>query len=69
MKMIKIKFFESIVQAELVKNLLKEQGIESFLQKRGLNFPGDLGDSYGADLLVTEKNEEKAKKILDDYNI
>jgi len=60
----KIKFLNSIAEAELVKNLLKEQGIEASVQRRGLQFPGDLGDSYGADLFVPEKDVEKAKDIL-----
>lgn len=63
----KIKFFNSIIKAELAKNLLKEHGIDGWVQKRGLKFPGDLGDSYGADLLVAEKDAKKARKILDDY--
>lgn len=60
----KIKFLNSIAGAELVKNLLKEHGIEASVQRRGLQFPGDLGDSYGADLFVPEKDVEKAKDIL-----
>ena len=60
----KIKFFNSISEAELIKNLLKEHGINASVQKRGLQFPGDLGDSYGADLFVPEKDLERAKDIL-----
>jgi len=63
--MIKIKFFNSIVEAQLLGNLLKEHGIENWVQKRGLEFPGDLGDSYGAELLVAEKDVEKAREILE----
>lgn len=61
----KIKFFNSIVEAELAKNLLKEHNIESISQKRGVEFPGSLGDSYGADLFVNEKDVETAKEILE----
>ena len=64
--MAKVKFFNSILMAEAAKNLLKEHGIEALVQKRGLEFPGDLGDSYGADLFVTEEDIEKAKEILKD---
>ncbi|MDD3170586.1 MAG: DUF2007 domain-containing protein [Candidatus Paceibacterota bacterium] len=60
----KIKFFNSIAGAELVKNLLKEHGINASVQRRGLQFPGDLGDSYGADLFVPEKDVKKAEDIL-----
>ena len=66
--MVKIKFFTSIVEAELAKNILQENGIKSIVQKRGVNFPGDLGDSYGADLFVAEKDMEEAKKILGNTN-
>ena len=60
----KIKFFNSIAEAELARNLLKKSGIESLVQRRGMEFPGDMGDSYGGDLFVAEKDTEKAKKIL-----
>ncbi|MFA5086804.1 MAG: DUF2007 domain-containing protein [Candidatus Paceibacterota bacterium] len=63
--MVKIKFFNSIVEAELAKNLLKEHNIESLSQKRGVEFPGSLGDSYGADLFVNEKDIETAKELLE----
>lgn len=64
--MIKIKFFNSITEAELAKNLLKEHGIKVILQKKGVEFPGSRGDSYGADLFIEEKNFNKAKEILDE---
>jgi len=64
--MIKVKFFNSILVAEAAKNLLREHGIEALVQKRGLEFPGDLGDSYGADLFVAEEDVEKAREILKD---
>jgi len=63
--MIKIKFFNSIMDAQLASNLLKEHGVKNWVQKRGLNFPGDLGDSYGAELFVLEKDVEKVKEILE----
>ena len=63
--MIKIKFFNSIVEAELAKNLLEQNKIEGIVRRRGLEFPGDLGDSYGADLFVTQKDVEKAKELLE----
>lgn len=61
----KIKFFNSIAEAGLAKNLLKENGIESSIQNNGVEFPGDLGDSYGADLFVADRDLEKAKDILE----
>ena len=65
--MIKIKFFNSITEAELAKNLLKRNEIESMVHRKGIEFPGDMGDSYGAELFVGEKNAEKAKEILETY--
>lgn len=62
--MIKIKFFNSIIEAELVKNLLKKYKIESMVQRKGLKYPRDMGDSYGANLFVTEKDIDKAKELL-----
>jgi hypothetical protein len=64
-KMIKIKFFNSILEAQLAGNLLKEHGIQNWVQKRGMEFPGDLGDSYGAELSVMEKDIKNAKEILE----
>jgi hypothetical protein len=60
-----LKNFSSIAEAELAKNVLKEHNIESWVQKKGANYPGDLGDNYGADLFVNEKDIEEAKNLLD----
>jgi len=59
-----LKRFSSIMEAELLKNLLESEGINCIIKNAGLKFVGDLGDGYGADLLVTQENFEKAKKIL-----
>lgn len=55
------------MEAELAGNLLKTKGIESSINKLGIRFPGDMGDSYGAELFVAEKDGERAKEILDIY--
>ena len=62
---IKIKSFNSIIKAQLEGNLLKAHGIKNWVQKKGLEFPGDLGDSYGAELFVSEKDAERAREILE----
>ena len=62
--MIKIGFFNSIALAQLAGNRLRENGIENWVQKRGVQFPGDLGDSYGAELFIAEKDFKKAAEIL-----
>lgn len=62
---IKIKFFNSIAEAQLIGNLLESCGVKNLVKKRGLEFPGDLGDFYGADLFVAERDVKKAKEILE----
>ncbi len=69
MDFITVKFFNSIAQAELAKNLLKEHGVGSFVEKGGLRYPGDSGDSSGAILRIAEKDAENAGKILADYGM
>ena len=59
-----LKNFNSIAEAELAKNILKGHGIESWVQKKGINYPGDLGDSFGAELFVNEKDAKEAKNLL-----
>lgn len=63
MKEISIKFYNSIAEVELAKNLLKEQNIPAYVRNRGVD-PGDMGDNYGADLFVADKDEKRAKEIL-----
>jgi len=65
MKQVCIKRFNSIAEAELAKNLLEKHGIIAMLKNKGLEFPGDLGDSYGADLFVTEKDLKEAREIVE----
>jgi|AntAceMinimDraft_16_1070373.scaffolds.fasta_scaffold88306_2 hypothetical protein len=60
-----LKSFSSITEAELAKNILKSQDIISIIKNAGVKFPGDLGDSYGANLFVPKKDFEKAKEILE----
>ena len=60
-----LKRFNSNTLAETAQNLLKSYGITSFLKvEGGVRFRGDLGDIYGADLYVSEKDYEKAKEII-----
>lgn len=62
---VNIKKFNSIAEAELAKNLLEKRGIIAMLKNKGVEFPGDMGDSYGADLFVAGKDMKEAKKILE----
>ncbi|MEA3453004.1 MAG: DUF2007 domain-containing protein [Patescibacteria group bacterium] len=58
------KSFPSIIEAELFKNILKSENIGSIIKDSGLKFSGDLGDVYGANLFVWEKDLKKTKEIL-----
>lgn len=62
-----LKHFNSIVLAKLAKNMLEIKRVKSVLRNTGLEFPEDLGDSYGADLYVPEKQFKKAKEILETF--
>lgn len=64
-----LKTFNSITEAEFVKNILKEHNIESWVKKSGAQYPGDLGDSFGAELYVDEKKLDEAKDILDSLDV
>ncbi|MFA5021482.1 MAG: hypothetical protein WC508_00160 [Patescibacteria group bacterium] len=64
MEPILFKKFDSISEAELAKNILIKKGIKSFIEKGGLQFPGDSGDMYGADLYVLTKDLKQAEEIL-----
>jgi len=64
MKEIFLKYFDSIALARLAQETLKSQGIESLIQNSGIKFPGDLGDSFGAELYVMDKDYKKAKEVL-----
>jgi hypothetical protein len=66
MKIISLKSFSSIAEAELAKNLLESSGIKCVIQKGGTNASAAyLGDSVGADLYVSEKDLEQANNLLD----
>ena len=68
-KEIRIKKFNSNTIAEAARNLLKSHGIESIIKvEGGIEFQGALGDSYGADLYVLDRDYEKAKEILEQEN-
>ena len=63
-EIMKICIYHSIAEAELARKLLKEYDIEGIVQKRGIQFPGDMGDAYGADLFVVQENVERVKRVL-----
>jgi len=65
-KEILLKKFNSNLLAEAAQNLLKSYSIASYLKvEGGIEFRGALGDSYGADLYVLEKDYKRAKEIVE----
>ena len=66
MKIVFLKRFTTMMEAELAQNLLKEEGIISTMQTTRLNMFAPGGDVLGSmDLFVAEKDFEKAKEIFD----
>jgi len=64
-KEVLLKKFNSNMLAEAAQQLLKSHGLASVIKVRGaVAFRGFLGDNYGADLWVLERDFEKAKKII-----
>ena len=63
--MILVNHYNSITEAELAKNVLKEHKIECMLKNQGIRYPGDFGDSFGADIYVADRDAEMAKEILE----
>ncbi len=64
MEQVVIKNFATEMEAELAKNMLKAYGINSFVQTKGTHSSGVPDDRYGADLIVLEKDVEKARELL-----
>lgn len=65
-KEILLKKFNSNLLAESAQILLKNCGIVSIIKTEGgIEFRGALGDSYGANLYVLEKDYKRAKEIIE----
>jgi hypothetical protein len=63
-KFVKIKYYNSIAEAELERNILKDNGIQCYVNRMGVRYAGDMGDMFGGDLFVTEADFKKSKEIL-----
>jgi hypothetical protein len=61
--MVILSTYATIIEAEMIKNLLEAQGIKVML-RRGDLYP-QIGDMAGAQLLVREINLEKAQDLID----
>lgn len=66
--MVNIYLASSIVEADIIRSILGDKGIECFLWDKhiGLIYP-PLALSQGIRIIVEEKNSEKAKQIIKDY--
>jgi len=65
-KEILLKKFNSNILTETAQNLLKSNGIVSIIKiEGGISFRGALGDGYGSDLYVLEKDYKRAKQIIE----
>ncbi|MDO4615122.1 MAG: DUF2007 domain-containing protein [Lachnospiraceae bacterium] len=61
---------ENIVTAQMLRDLLKEEGIEAFAQNSGAQAAGHGTPGfgiYGVDLFTTEDQAEKALEIIKKY--
>ncbi len=66
MNTVLFKKYDSIAEAELVKNFLAENGIKSVVQKGGLVYPTNNSDLMATSLLVLTKDLAKVKAILNE---
>ncbi|MCD6231325.1 DUF2007 domain-containing protein [Candidatus Aerophobetes bacterium] len=66
--MISIYRASSIIEADVIRSILREEGIDCFLWDKyiGLVYP-PIALSQGIRIVVEEKNLKEAKKIIKDY--
>jgi len=66
--MISIYRASSIIEADVIRSILREEGIDCFLWDKyiGLIYP-PIALSQGIRIVVEEKNLKEAKKIIKDY--
>lgn len=68
-KVISLKFYDSMINAEVEKELLLENGIECRLNSDTMMGVYPIFDKKerGIELMVFEKDKEQAEKILEEY--
>lgn len=64
MKTVRLTSFQDNVQAHMLQDILKDQGIESMLQGELTNQVMTYLRGFEVDVLVFEKDLERAKEIL-----
>jgi hypothetical protein len=57
--------FNSIIEAELAKNILTANGIQSEITQSGIQYGGDMGDGFGADLVINQDDLGQVKDLLE----
>ena len=64
MKTVRLTSFNDNVQAHMLQDILKNEGIESMLQGELTNQVMSYLRGFDTDILVFDKDLERAKKIL-----
>ena len=64
MKTVRLTSFQDNVQAHMLQDILRDQGIESMLQGELTNQVMTYLRGFEVDVLVFEKDLERAKEIL-----
>jgi hypothetical protein len=66
MKLIEI-FDGNLFQAQMVKNLLENEGVESFLKDEIIARNPVLRPEGGVRVMISDSDYEKAKLVVNDY--
>ena len=64
MKTVRLTSFQDNVQAHMLQDILRDEGIESILQGELTNQVMSYLRGFDTDILVFDKDLERAKKIL-----
>lgn len=65
LRLVKVAYARNLPEAEMIEGLLRENGIESLTQRnRGFDVPDFLA-AGPRDVLVPEKDAERARELLD----
>ena len=69
-KLVSVKYYEAVIEAEIDQNVLKTNGIECIYNDDTVVgvFPIFDDKERGIELMVFEKDVEKARQILDEYH-
>ncbi|OGN30033.1 MAG: hypothetical protein A3A33_01770 [Candidatus Yanofskybacteria bacterium RIFCSPLOWO2_01_FULL_49_25] len=65
MKLILLKTFSTVFEAESIKNLLEAEGIKSVMHTSLPGSTGEFGNIGGGELYVKEEDIDHAKEIVE----